>query len=193
MKIIMNGPKKRSRSRPLTLLDCMVIVAAIALGQGGWIALRKGAFYRGSALNLTPIGPDGWVHFLSIFALALSWAVVALSLRGLRLDRRRWTSRPGFVACFTIVVASVARWLIELPSLNFVNSHLMSFWPTVFWSYLQSSWPPKLAPALVASWLALWIGRRCRSEADWVDVLGRCLGVFTLVSAIVGSLAAYHS
>jgi hypothetical protein len=187
-----NGAKKRGSSRPLTILDCMVVVAAIALGQAGWIALRKGAFYRGAALNLTPIGLDNWVQFLSLFALALSWAVVALSFRGPDLDRGRWASRPGFVACFAIVVASAARWLIELPSLNFVNSFLMSFWPTVFWSYLLSSWPPRLAPAVLACWLALWIGRRWRFEAEWVDVLGCCLGVFTLVLAIVGAFVAYN-
>ncbi len=188
-----NRPERSTRSRPMTLLGCMIVVAAIALGLVGWIALRKGAAYRGNAYYLTPSRFHEWVEFLGILALPLSWAVVALSVaRGPRLDRRRWASRPGFVACLTIVVASVAQWLTRLPCLMFVNIQLMSYWQTALWSYLPCSWPPNLAPALLAAWLVLWTGRRWRPEPDWVDGLGRGLGAFTLVLAILGSFTNYY-
>ncbi len=183
----MNKPHDPRDSHRLNLLDGMVLVAAIALGQAGWLALCRGSFYRGGAGYLTPVGLSGWVTFLSISALALAWAVVGLNIRGHRRNRRRLATRPGFVACIAIVVASLAEWLMALRHLTFNNN--LAFWPTVFWSYLHSSWPPKLAPALLACWLLLWMGRRRRPEPDWLDLVGCLLGLFVSVSAIIVTLA----
>jgi hypothetical protein len=183
----MNEPHDCRVSHRLSLLDGMVLVAAIALGQAAWVALCRGSFYRGGTGYLTPSGLTGWVTFLSISALALSSAVVGLNIRGHRWNRRRLATRPGFVACIAIVVASLAEWLMALRGLTFNNN--MAFWPTVFWSYLHSSHPPQLAPALVACWLLLWMGRRCRLQSDWVDLVGCLLGLFVIVSAIVVTLA----
>jgi hypothetical protein len=129
----------------------MVFVAAVAVGLWGWVIFQKGLFYRGHALYLTPYTAEHWVHFFSLAALAMSWVVIGRNFIPPRADRKKWASRPGLVACFTIVVASVMRWLIALPGLAFVNKELMSVWPTVFWLYLHAPWPPNIAPALVAS------------------------------------------
>ena len=68
------SPHARSFRR-LSLLDCMVLIAAITVGQAGWVALCSGSFYRGGAGYLVPRGLTGFIRYFSVSALALAVVV----------------------------------------------------------------------------------------------------------------------
>jgi hypothetical protein len=52
--------------------------------------------------------------------------------------------------------------------------------PAATWTIFQT-W---IAPAVMAAWAALILGRRWRAEPTWIDRAGRCCGFYWIALAL---------
>jgi hypothetical protein len=105
-------------------------------------------------------------------------AVLALRLRKPRPSLRRVSRQPGAVACAAATGALSAGGLVAVT---------MQIIRAPGFSDSQDYWPwaeEMIMPAVLASWLALAIGRRWRNEPSWIDRTGRLMGAFWLLLAL---------
>ena len=187
---------QRTPPRRFTLVDAMVLIAATAVAfawpreiQGGRIFDLINLFAR------APGGRPGADEFLTQIArlmvvptpLALSWglALIALRLSQPRPDSRRLSCQPGMIAC----CAASSVYAMELVGLSIaclLSSRRQGprFPVTVasmighvdFLIEISTVGAPGFA--ILTCWATLAIGRRWRTEPDWIDRTGRLLGAW---------------
>jgi hypothetical protein len=188
---------KPATPRRVTIVDGMILVAAIALGI--WV----------SGINLIPwlqtmasIAPDVWAanpvwlasHWGSLIlrhtqpmAAVLTLAVFLLRILQPRPDFRRLARQPGFTAC---VAATLA--ICIGGGLNYATTRA-SFVPGFeAQGYIQIALLPNGSDpgiAVGACWVLLALGRRWRSERSWIDRLGRLLGFYWLAMIVIARFA----
>ncbi len=167
-------PRAKRRCRPITVLDLMIVVAATAVG----FALDR------SLPVLEHLGiPRTWAVELPCL---MAWTIAAFVIR-LRRPRPvfRWLMRqPGAVATHVVmllvpiagaigVVAWVAKGILNhyrVPTGNFLPLPLILIGAAA------------MAGAFVAGgWLSLALSGRRRTEAGWIDLLGRVVGTLWIV------------
>src|SRR4051812_20948713 len=117
-KLISGG---RHATRRFGLIGLMVLTAGFALGISLWIWRQQGIQRRGGSMPVIPNDSMGWFLATEALLLGLSWAVVAAGLPMSRPQRRRVTTRPGFAACFAVVISSLCQWLMRLPNAGLTN------------------------------------------------------------------------
>lgn len=163
------------RCRPLTLLDCMILIAATGAGLGISRAMFSSSPFISPPLLIMEV-PQLLVWTVAIFAMRL---------RGPRPPRHVMMCQPGAVACaagtlFLPMAAAVAAlaWVVKA---LLVQQGLL---PPGRGQDLGTLWMfvSAFAGAVVSgSWLALLVsGRRC-PEAGWIDGLGRVLGTLWVI------------
>lgn len=169
----------RRPDRRFTIADGMVLVAAVAVGSLLWRAYLPG--HARMMQFRSRLGTDG------AFGRAMSWLsapgsclvvplMAATLLLRLRRPRPRWrriVRQPGFAAC-AAAMASLApglAWWLSIrhrPGFQRPGSFDQTWLSLLHWT----------GPAVVSGWAALASGRRWRAEPDWVDRLGRVLGLY---------------
>ena len=161
----------RRPCRPFSILDGMILVAAIAAG----LVLARSIF--SDALRV-PHNPMWASRPISYFLLPWTLAVVPIRLRSPRPSLRRLMVQPGMAACVAVSVVTaidVASWGIYWATLDSPNATdmLAGYW---------RGHSHHLGLAVAASWLSLVFGRFWRAERGWIDRLGRLLGLLWLLT-----------
>jgi hypothetical protein len=178
--------------RPFSLLDAMILVAAVAVGFGGTRMLGWGV-----TPDSGPASPLYWslAHgsidiavacLPSLMALTLTFFVIRL--RGPRPSLRRVARQPGTVACcavvltMTVYVGQILMMALSFgriagvvePVADFVKNHARA-----------EIWTIHAGFAIAGAWLAQVLLGRWSPRACWIDRFGRALGVAWIVFGLV--------
>lgn len=142
----------------------------------------------------------------------MAWTLGGLTLR-LRQPRPAWrrlARQPGLVACLVAplpvmlsIVGHTVSYFLEFYT-NFITPARLSSPPFIthglpgftdglpmFWSGLFSGSifiVPQIGLAVAVAWMVLAMSGRCRPESSWIDRLGRALGVYWILVALLLSL-----
>lgn len=185
-------PKRRRR---FTVLDALILIAAIGVGLA-WMRQFTGTEAGGESY---PYEEDFDGRPIPSFVLAVkigfwwvdaSYNLVAavtiamILLRGLspRPKFRRLTRQPGAVACVAVTVALAVEMILKFDSVVELGLYGGLPWSKigsmVYWNIEGQS----ESLAVMIAWLVLGLSGRWKSEASWVDRFGRVLGGFWLVA-----------
>lgn len=172
--------------RNFTILDGMILVAAVACG----FALRRAMTgdYGGVFEPLNWLGRNAREPLWAVlpFLMTLTPAVLLIGLRRPRPVLRRLARQPGMAACcaamlpMTVTLAGMAQvnWLRDPKSAGDPMVWLESAFAVAEGGALTGIW-------VLAAWLVLAIGSRRRAERGWIDRLGRLVGIgWLLVLAV---------
>lgn len=202
------GPQRHKRlSRPFTILDAMTLVAASAVGFMNVRFYTTGLLEFELIMRSTVprLCLTVYLYLLAALPLPLVWSLAGflLGLRRPRPSYRRLIRQPGFIACvavslvITIRVTGFLTLLLRTALKNLTLLNLDSYEAFTI-PFTRLSKGPILtfaayagpffsttafgASAAVASaWLLLYASGRWRSEANWLDRMGRLLGWFWIV------------
>jgi hypothetical protein len=186
--------------RRFKVLDAMILVAATAIGLALTQRLSPGTL----TLSYDPIGPmsarwgSPWTardwalwavktslnryHYFLPLVATLTLTVLSLRMAPPRPRRARLFRQPGVVACLA-AVCGLGLW-VPLPAILAMRATRREDPPLALFAIAAAS-------AVGASWLILWMGRRWRAEAGWIDRAGRALGVVWLVRIPLGLLLGF--
>ncbi len=173
-------------SRKVTILDGMILVAAVACG----FALRRGT--EGPSEGV--IEPTNWfgrntrepVRAVLPFLLTLTPAVLLMRLQRPRPRWPKLARQPGMAACcaaimpiaLTLLALAHERWTRDPSSDEFA-------WAWVVNSYVLTEGGAIAGVWVLGAWLALGLSGRRRAERSGIDRLGRTIGVgWLLVLAV---------
>jgi hypothetical protein len=191
-----------SLARRCTLLDAMILIAATAIGFG--LARAYSLVVLNNELTPYPLVPKVfltvWVHILAALPVVAMWSigVFVLNWRRPRRPLRQLARQPGFVASGAVTLVSLVRLggFLTLMARTFRNrfytlnlgvsdafSVTLSYpgpvnSATVYNSAYFASSAFGISVAVAAVWLLLAVSGRWRSEPDWLDRVGRCLGAY---------------
>ena len=186
----------RTRPRPFSLGDLMILVAATAFGLAlaRWIAIlyeapRGLSSFMSYGRSRAQSWPQAlWLEEPGCFAGMLTVALVALRWRHPRPPAARVLRQPGAVACLaaaaTIVVGggwSLAETALERNRSDAARpgaGHANGF----YWVEAIGSVPMTVAVA----WMALALGGRWSPERSWIDRAGIAMGAYWVAWYILG-------
>lgn len=187
-------------ARLFSLIDGMILIAAIALGFAG-VRAESGDHYHHRALyTLYQSSVDTHAVLNPSSAYQRIWKVVASIQRSLpvvaamtvawliiRLRRPRPSTRslsrhPGFVALVAVLISlafNLVFGLIQLflATIGFTTSVDPRFYANVSFLACQTLQAHPAGSAIVASWTVLYLSRRWIREGDWSDWAGFWMGV----------------
>jgi hypothetical protein len=165
--------------RKLTILDAMILVAAVACGFPLGRATAGVVYYDGPGheQNVVARCADRPVRAVLPFLMTLTTAALFIRLRRPRPRWRRLARQPGMAACCAAVVP------IAFVSIGFAGLKWQLEPNATLWcgdwradplfggcGYLAGVW-------VLTTWLVLALGRRWRAERSAIDRLGRIVGV----------------
>jgi hypothetical protein len=170
------------RRRRFTLADAMILVAATALGlfliriaaslglfevDGGLFEVNQDDPFTTSLLEVVTLGG-------ACMLLPLALAVLILTARQPRRERRHAALGPGFVVCLLVMPASV------LPITQFARNVLESSGFRVPFRYIYFELFHDLLTSMgvmiIGAWFALLFVGRWRPRPTWTDRLGLVVG-----------------
>lgn len=183
-------PSAPSGRRRVTILDIAILIAAIACGlallrtQTYTIAFRQWQLYSvysaGSPFYI--VRPHLHKYFTIViyvlpFLFSLTVAVVVLALVSRRVERTETLRQPGVSACFLVVLATLLFAGVELAR----DFAYHAFHERVNWlrwlSFGIATAVNRAGVLVVAMWVyQASVGAR-RGPSDWIDKLGRVLGL----------------
>lgn len=190
----MKPDQPRGAGRAFTLLDAMVLVAAVAAGFGavrGWIVLRS--WMPQNDNGSLPPRLSGYRDAYAAYRLALlpvTMAVLPLSLRRPRPPLRELWGRHGTVVPIVVALTILACLLDERGFPFAVGYYYLYASPAqrLFHVVNEAVSISRAATAVVVAWSALALAGCWKPEASWVGRLGRVLGF-----AWVGSWLGYRA
>jgi hypothetical protein len=186
--------------RRISVLDAMILTAATAIG----LTIARSYSLELLRNDLPPYPPitrglvTAWMYILATLPVPALWslAILALRLRHPRPPLRRLVRQPGVVACgaaslviavrvigfvtllirtygnryMTVTLLLDRRFAVTVPYPGPVNGS------TVYASAYFAASAFGMSTAVAAVWLLLALSGRWRSEAGWLDRVGRLLG-----------------
>jgi hypothetical protein len=191
----------------MTLLDAILLVGSAAIGMGAFQGVRRSLFQgwiwileRGlpdfstwSTVDLVVTCSDLTVFLVPVVA---PWTLLLIVLR-LRAPRPRWRriwGQPGMAAC----LAAVFGWcwsglaLILALDVGYVarprRYNSFEAWAQ---EYLSNQVFMYVGLAVAAAWVVQYASGRWRRSADWIDLIGRVVGVLWILVGLVWTLRAY--
>ena len=193
--------------RKMTLLDAILLVGSAAVGLG-LFELSHRTLFKGqiwlvdqglpntqtwSTMQVIVTCSDITVFIIPVVA---PWTFLLLVLR-MRQPRPSWPRiwrQPGMAAC----LAAVLGWLWTLvPLLLAMNVGSVARSRRIItpedWAqrYLGDEVFMYVGLAVWATWIVQYMSRRWRKPADWIDVMGRIVGVLWIVIGLVWALHEY--
>jgi hypothetical protein len=201
-------------NRRCTVLDVMVLVAATAIG----LALVRSYSLQAMSMDFTPIPSVPrlmltiWACILAAFPLPVLWSIAlfALGLRPPRASLHRLVRQPGFVAAGAVTLVAAIRLagflMLIARSLGNRSSTLGFFDGFILRDLFRGPVPVSAiydsayfaatafgtSTAVAAAWLLLAVSGRWRSQPDWLDRLGRGLGIFWIATIPFTCWWDYH-
>jgi hypothetical protein len=172
------------RTKRFTLSDAMILVAATAVGLA--MARAYDPMFSGAPhakfVKLAWGAPAGVVS-------AWGLAVIVLRLRRPRPRVRRLLRQPGMVACCALVFAlgigavwpMAHRVIRNRPVLHGLFDQLFN----TIWNSAAYFVPWSIA----AAWVTLTLSNRWRPVPDWVDRLGRVVGLYWCLYPVLEAVA----
>lgn len=178
-----------SRPPRFTVADAMLLIAATTPGLILLrIALGFGLFHDEPPPKLPP--GRALVEYFNLaggcILVSLSLTVLAMTARVPRSARRRLFGAPGFVACATIIPASilpVAYFGMNLATLQDYTANLAVPYNNMFGRLVNCA-----APMIVGSWLALALAGRWKLRPIWTEWLGCGVGICWVVIYLYAQL-----
>jgi hypothetical protein len=176
------------KRRRFTLLDALVLIAALAVGFA-WASHWRHSDSAGMAYPGEEGGPvlmhrievaAWWAWGLSHCAAAVTIALVALRLRGPRMPLGELAREPGTVACTAVLLAAVADVCSKL--------NYLAYWATGDrkenpFSYIDIALTPRSEfLGVAAAWSVLAACGLWRPQPGWIDRAGACLGIYWLAA-----------
>jgi hypothetical protein len=133
------------------------------------------------AITLTMIG--GWTLVLPL-----------IRLKSQRIGLRRLLRQPGFTACLAAVFGMLAGWVhlgLSMGMSRLVDGRLRG--PLFFWvrHYVLDDMLVEAGVWVAAVWTYQALSGRWRAQPDWVDRVGRVLGVVWIVAGMVWASRRY--
>lgn len=196
-----------NRRRKMTLLDTVLLVGSAAIGMGAFQIVRRGLF-QGWIWIADHRIPDihTWTTWdlivtcsdISVFVLPLvtPWTLLLLALR-MRPPRPTWRRiwrQPGMVACLAVLFGWTWSGLALILALDvgYLARPGRTLRPEE-WAqkYLSDEVFMYVGLAVAAAWFVQYVGGRWRRWADWIDLMGRLVGVCWIVIGLVWTLREY--
>jgi hypothetical protein len=193
--------------RRMTLLDAVLLVGSAAIGLG-LFELAHRTLFKGQ-IWLADNGVPNFKTWSTMEVLVLcsdiaafslpvvvpwTFLLIALRMRQPRPAWRRAWQQPGMAAC----LAAIVGWLwTVLPLLLAMNagqvarstrSITLEEWAN---KYLGDELFMYVGAAVGATWLVQYMSGRWRKPADWIDVMGRIVGVMWIVIGLIWTLHEY--
>jgi hypothetical protein len=195
--------------RPFGLADGLVLAAAIGAGlaanRTSWPGLVLRWRHSPDAHRTIEYG----LELVCPYLVTGTLAALAMRLRGPRPRLLRLLRQPGTVAC-VVALAALLPVLCRMAG-PWTGGRFFQFTehvvgppggrehPDVFHGhprYLSSAWGivfsgNRIGFAVAGAWFALFASGRWRSEASWIDRLGRAMGWAWIVLTVVFWLRCY--
>lgn len=171
------------RPRKFTILDAIVVIAALASGA----ALARPVFgLVGGHWSLTDPATrryriEFYFALISPGVATLTVATLILRLRKPRPTFRCLVRQPGMVATIASLVGlagAIMSWGYMLYHTGLLNPAWLNI---NFWA--RASIPT--ACTVIGSWLILALGGRWRAERSWIDRIGRVLGLYWIAVLLI--------
>lgn len=168
--------------RRFTIIDGMVLIAAMAAGLGLTRLTQVPDFAVGRLQTLSQT--RRFAHrmiSLEPCALCFSTALVVLRFFEPRPPRRRLFRRWGTVACLAAAISPLtAAWPALLIAQRAGVPPLGPVWEAlVFTQVIQCG------AAVAVAWLTLWLAGLRRARRDWIDTSGLALGVYWITTSLL--------
>jgi hypothetical protein len=176
-------------SRKFTLIDALVLIAALAIAfypirdYLDFIEQRRIIQSLGRAWTFVSIWRAGTLisGTLAPLGVSLSLALWVLRLRQPRPYWRRVFRQPGMVAC-TATVAETTIFLLKVLLSEYYLQRTSGFMPPLYGLWIvRLPWNGEI---VAIAWLVLWLSGSWRPEASWIDRAGRALGVYWIISGV---------
>lgn len=168
--------------RRLNLVDLSILVLAASVG---FVVIRRDldAVFSRPKGGLFHPGFYPWTNPLVLFKAVtvevwlMAWTAgwLILQLRPPRLRLRLLTRQPGFLACYSSVVVTLAFGPLTWALIRSITSGTNGWVDRALWAELVSS---QIGAAVLAGWALLATSARCRIRAGWLDRCGQVIGVF---------------
>jgi hypothetical protein len=178
---------RTSTPRKFTLVDAMVLVAAVGVGFvliRGYLDYLNSRYYRlPDQFTLISLWRYGTFlsRILAPLATSLSLGLWLLRMRKPRPDLRHALRQPGMIACAAAVLGT-SLFLVKV-----LLNKCFLYLSDSGYQQLHDLWLFRLplnGEIVAVSWILLWISGSWRSEPSWIDRAGRALGVYWIVSGL---------
>ncbi|MFI5459715.1 MAG: hypothetical protein ACHRXM_30180 [Isosphaerales bacterium] len=195
------------RRRRMTLLDAVLLVGSAAIGMGMYQLSRRNLFrgwiwiadlgipdiHTWSTTQALVTCSDITVHLVPLVA-PWTFLLIALRMRSPRPSWRRIWRQPGMAACLAALFGwfwSVVALLLAM-NVGYVARSRRNITPED-WAqkYLADEVFMYVGLAVAVTWLVQYFSGRWRRSADWIDLMGRVLGVLWIVIGLVWTLREY--
>ncbi len=197
----------RVRRRSMTLLDSILLITSAAVGMGAFQFARR-TWFRGW-IQIADHGlPDisTWFTFdlivtccdITAFLIPIvaPWTLLLIALR-MRPPRPRWRRiwrQPGMAACLAVLVGWCWSGLGLLLALDvrYVARPRRAITPEEWaYKYLGDEVFMYVGLAVAAIWIVQLVGGQWRRSVDWIDLMGRLVGILWIVIGLVWTLREY--
>ncbi len=199
---------KPASGRRFTLLDGMIVVAAVAASlaclrwvdsKGNpWSLFREVAWDFAGDWAMIEQFASGLLTFAAPPAVAATLALLAMRLRQPRPRWRRLARQPGLAACLALVLgwsAGAAFTVVNVlaidratPEFKDGTTYAQQAW---VWALAFAEWGSILGGfAVLVAWSSLALAGRWRAEPTWLDRLGRLAGLGWVAMACVAAYLA---
>jgi hypothetical protein len=189
-------PSHRDGSGPFRIAHLLVLVASTAIAFAIARPQNRGGLI--AALSTFNVSWEPWlflwVYRLGPFPALWSLAVVLISARDDRKRRRAGARFAGIAACYAATAATALSCLVASA---FYGLHILAnrgIIPGIFSHPIDTHPPPPFGSAriegiagvaVLGAWTVMAAGRRWRTEASWLDRLGRVLGLWWIGTFLI--------
>jgi hypothetical protein len=191
----------------MTLLDAILLIGSAAIGMGGFMLAYR-TWFEGWiwVLNRGLPDPRTWramdvivacsdtVVFLIPLVAPWTLLLIMLRLRAPRPSWRRIWRQPGMAACVAAVVGWCWSGLGLLFAFNAVRlaSAQRAIKPEEWvQKYFSDEVFMYVGLAVASVWIVQILGGQWRPSTDWIDQMGRLVGVLWIVIGLVWTMREY--